>query len=219
MMPVLLAQAGDGADSSGLGFWLVTLALLSLLPFLLAVITSFAKIVVVGGLLRQALGLQQTPPNSVITGLALLLSLTIMMPVVSDCVVTYRALSAETEQDAGQLDIAANLVAAVEPNVREFSRTARQAELRERVRFTSVRTRCATRAGRGGGGRAEESGQSTGPRDDAAGIDDRATALGSRRRHHGQRAARSDRARAGVFAQRADRGLPDRPSCSSCRSS
>lgn len=57
--------------------------LLSLLPALLLTCTSFTKILVVLGLTRNALGLQQTPPNQVLTGLALFLSLFIMGPVLS----------------------------------------------------------------------------------------------------------------------------------------
>ncbi|MBS42798.1 MAG: flagellar biosynthetic protein FliP [Nocardioides sp.] len=62
---------------------LLTLTLLSVLPALLLTCTSFTKILVVLGLTRNALGLQQTPPNQVLTGLALFLSLFIMAPVLS----------------------------------------------------------------------------------------------------------------------------------------
>src|ERR1019366_10821573 len=47
------------------------LTLLSLAPALLIMLTSFTRIAIVLSLLRQALGLQQTPPNIVITGLAM----------------------------------------------------------------------------------------------------------------------------------------------------
>lgn len=60
---------------------LIGLTLLSLLPAILLTCTSFTKILVVLGLTRNALGLQQTPPNQVLTGLALFLSLFIMTPV------------------------------------------------------------------------------------------------------------------------------------------
>lgn len=60
---------------------LIGLTLLSLLPAILLTTTSFTKILVVLGLTRNALGLQQTPPNQVLTGLALFLSLFIMTPV------------------------------------------------------------------------------------------------------------------------------------------
>ena len=63
---------------------LLALTLLSLLPAILLTCTSFTKILVVLGLTRNALGLQQTPPNQVLAGLALFLSLFIMAPVLSD---------------------------------------------------------------------------------------------------------------------------------------
>jgi len=63
---------------------LIALTLLSLLPAILLSCTAFTKILVVLGLTRNALGLQQTPPNQVLAGLALFLSLFIMGPVLSD---------------------------------------------------------------------------------------------------------------------------------------
>jgi type III secretory pathway component EscR len=53
----------------------------ALLPFLALLVTSFVKIVVVLGLLRQALGLQQVPPNMVINSIALILSVYVMAPI------------------------------------------------------------------------------------------------------------------------------------------
>ncbi|WP_309649219.1 flagellar type III secretion system pore protein FliP [Nocardioides sp.] len=63
---------------------LVAMTFLSLLPAILLTCTSFTKILVVLGLTRNALGLQQTPPNQVLAGLALFLSLFIMGPVLSE---------------------------------------------------------------------------------------------------------------------------------------
>ncbi len=62
---------------------IIALTLLSLLPAILLTCTSFTKILVVLGLTRNALGLQQMPPNQVLAGLALFLSLFIMTPVLS----------------------------------------------------------------------------------------------------------------------------------------
>ncbi|MBA3782682.1 MAG: flagellar type III secretion system pore protein FliP [Nocardioides sp.] len=62
---------------------IVAMTLLSLLPALLLTCTSFTKILVVLGLTRNALGLQQIPNNQVLAGLALFLSLFIMGPVLS----------------------------------------------------------------------------------------------------------------------------------------
>ena len=58
----------------------VTLTILSLMPFIIMILTSFLKIVVVLSLLRSALGVQQAPPNQIINGVAFMLSLFIMYP-------------------------------------------------------------------------------------------------------------------------------------------
>lgn len=58
----------------------VMLSALSLLPFVIMILSSFLKIVVVLSLLRSALGVQQAPPNQVINGVAFLLSLFVMYP-------------------------------------------------------------------------------------------------------------------------------------------
>ena len=57
------------------------LGAVALLPFLALLVTSFTKIVVVLGLLRQALGLQQVPPNMVVNALAIITTLYIMAPI------------------------------------------------------------------------------------------------------------------------------------------
>ena len=56
------------------------LTLITLAPAVLIMLTSFTRIVIVLSLLRQALGLQQTPPNTVTTGLALFLTVLVMAP-------------------------------------------------------------------------------------------------------------------------------------------
>src|SRR5204863_9805743 len=66
------------------GVILVTVVGLALAPFVAVMVTSFTKIVVVLSLLRNALGLQQVPPNVVLNGLALVLSIYVMYPVGSD---------------------------------------------------------------------------------------------------------------------------------------
>ncbi|MBV8055821.1 MAG: flagellar type III secretion system pore protein FliP [Deltaproteobacteria bacterium] len=56
------------------------LTLITLAPAILIMLTSFTRIVIVLSLLRQALGLQQTPPNMVISGLAMFLTALVMAP-------------------------------------------------------------------------------------------------------------------------------------------
>ncbi len=60
---------------------LLTLTALSFLPAILMLMTSFTRILIVFSLLRQALGLQGVPPNTVLVGLALFLTFFIMTPV------------------------------------------------------------------------------------------------------------------------------------------
>ncbi|CAH0349873.1 Flagellar biosynthetic protein FliP [Sphingobium sp. CECT 9361] len=61
---------------------LILMSLLTVLPSLVLMMTSFTRIIIVLSLLRQALGLQQTPPNQVLVGLALFLSLFVMRPAI-----------------------------------------------------------------------------------------------------------------------------------------
>lgn len=89
-MPSALPGAMDRAFSSmnggpGGGLTLslqllIIMGLLTILPSLLLMMTSFTRILIVLSILRQALGLQQSPPNQVLIGLALFLSLFVMSP-------------------------------------------------------------------------------------------------------------------------------------------
>lgn len=58
----------------------VILTLLVLAPTLILMVTSFTRLIIVFSLLRQALGLQQTPPNQIIISLSLILTIFIMEP-------------------------------------------------------------------------------------------------------------------------------------------
>ncbi len=69
-----------GSMSMSLQFLLI-MGLLTILPSLLLMMTSFTRILIVLAILRQALGLQQSPPNQVLIGLSLFLSLFVMAPV------------------------------------------------------------------------------------------------------------------------------------------
>jgi type III secretion protein R len=62
-------------------FVVAVIMLLGMIPFLAVLTTSFTKLVIVFGLLRMALGIQQIPPNIVINALAIILSAFIMAPV------------------------------------------------------------------------------------------------------------------------------------------
>jgi len=73
----------DGAPSSAI-VTLIGITLLSVAPALLLMMTSFTKIFVVLAMTRNALALPSIPPNQVLAGLALFLSLFIMAPVLTD---------------------------------------------------------------------------------------------------------------------------------------
>ncbi|HEY0232119.1 MAG TPA: type III secretion system export apparatus subunit SctR [Dokdonella sp.] len=81
---------------------IATVVGLALAPFVAVMVTSFTKIVVVISLLRNALGLQQTPPNVVINGLAIILSIYVMYPVILDTMADIQAGGANTAQVQGQ---------------------------------------------------------------------------------------------------------------------
>ena len=77
---------GSGKDSQySLSLQLLALmTTLTLLPSLLLMMTSFVRIIIVMSILRQALGTGQTPPNNVLVGISLFLTLFIMSPVLTD---------------------------------------------------------------------------------------------------------------------------------------
>ena len=79
----LTTIAGDGKPLSLSLQVLLLMSLLTVLPSLILMMTSFTRIIIVLSILRQALGLQQTPPNQVLVGLSLFLSMFVMQPVLT----------------------------------------------------------------------------------------------------------------------------------------
>lgn len=63
---------------------LMLLTVVTLLPSILIMMTSFTRIIIVLSFLKNALGLQQTPPNQVLVGIAIFLTLFVMNPVIED---------------------------------------------------------------------------------------------------------------------------------------
>lgn len=63
---------------------LVILTFLTLLPALVMTVTSFTRIIIVLSFVRSAMGTQQSPPNQVLIGIALILSLFVMSPVIDE---------------------------------------------------------------------------------------------------------------------------------------
>jgi len=83
-LPALTVEMGeDGAQTYSVTLQiLVLMTVLTVLPALILMMTSFTRIVIVLAILRQAMGTPQTPPNQVLIGLALFLTFFIMAPVI-----------------------------------------------------------------------------------------------------------------------------------------
>lgn len=79
----LLEQLGINESSTTLDL-IILITILSLAPSILIMMTCFTRIIISFSLLRNAMGVQQTPPNQVMIGLALFLTLFIMQPVLSE---------------------------------------------------------------------------------------------------------------------------------------
>ncbi|MGH2366504.1 MAG: flagellar type III secretion system pore protein FliP [Chloroflexota bacterium] len=108
-------QAAQTPQDVGLSLQLIVgLTVLTLAPSILIMVTSFTRTIVVLSLLRNAIGLQQMPPNQVMVGLALFLTFFVMAPVIQKVNDT-----AIQPYMAGQLDQQAAFNNAMSP-VRDF---------------------------------------------------------------------------------------------------
>lgn len=81
MGQALINVNGDGVQTLEILFLLTTV---SLLPSILVMMTSFTRIIIVLSFLRNAMGVQQVPPNMVLIGISLFLTFFIMSPVIED---------------------------------------------------------------------------------------------------------------------------------------
>src|SRR5579859_3228367 len=116
---------------------IAVIAALGIAPFAALMVTSYTKLVVVLGLLRSALGIQQVPPNMVLNGIALILSLFIMAPVV----MTIRDGLQQQHFDAsGQLSVAdvTTLADSALPPIKDF--LVSHTRLRDREFFVKTAT-------------------------------------------------------------------------------
>jgi flagellar biosynthetic protein FliP len=75
-------QSSSGSANTLQMLFLLTIVALS--PSIIIMMSSFTRVIIVLSFVRSALGLQQTPPNQVLVGIALFLSLFIMAPVISE---------------------------------------------------------------------------------------------------------------------------------------
>jgi flagellar biosynthetic protein FliP len=92
--------SGDGRPLSLSLQILILMSLLTVLPSIVLMMTSFTRIIIVLAILRQAIGLQNSPPNQVLIGLALFLSAFVMRPAIEEI-----GASAYTPYGAGQISI------------------------------------------------------------------------------------------------------------------
>ena len=109
---------------------LLFMTLLGLLPTLLLMMTSFTRIIIVLAILRQALGLQQSPPNRVLLGIAMVLTLLIMRPVWTDI---YQ--NAFKPYDAEQITLEAALERAEQPLRKFMLAQTRETDLEQMLRI------------------------------------------------------------------------------------
>lgn len=118
--PSLLAANGDitlfssattegGQDYNVKIEILILMTLLGLLPVMLMMMTCFTRFIIVLAILRQALGLQQSPPNKILTGIALALTLLVMRPVwttiYQDAVVPFQNDEITLKQAFGKAEV------------------------------------------------------------------------------------------------------------------
>ncbi|KZZ49047.1 flagellar biosynthetic protein FliP [Thalassolituus sp. HI0120] len=91
-IPAMVYQANESGGEYTITLQILAImTVLTVLPSLLIMMTSFTRIIVVLAILRQAMGLQQTPSNQILLGLALFLTLFIMTPV-------FRVINADAVQ-------------------------------------------------------------------------------------------------------------------------
>lgn len=97
-----LGSETDGSSVNRIIQLVALITILSLAPSILVMLTSFTRIIVVLSFLRSALGIQQTPPNSVLISLALFLTAFIMMPTLEQIYDT--AIRPLVAEEIGQMD-------------------------------------------------------------------------------------------------------------------
>ena len=83
-LPEVIRDAGESAGPSGTVKAILAVTILAIAPAMAIMVTCFTRIIVVLGLLRQALGTQQLPPNQILFGLALFMTVVVMSPVISE---------------------------------------------------------------------------------------------------------------------------------------
>jgi len=129
---VTIQQAAGGGQTYSLTIQvLLLMTAVTLLPAILLMMTAFTRIVIVLGILRQALGAGNTPPNQVLVGLALFLTLFVMSPVVE-------RIKTDAYQPylAGTLDAAAAMDKALVPLKKFMLDQTRESDIATFVRIS-----------------------------------------------------------------------------------
>ncbi|MFM2056508.1 MAG: hypothetical protein RLY71_893 [Pseudomonadota bacterium] len=123
-LPLMVAQGGSGTSYSVPVQTLLFFTALSFLPAVLLLMTGFTRIVIVLSLLRQAIGTQAAPPNQVVVGLSLFLTLFVMGP-------TFDKVYAEAYQPfaANQISFEVALARGEAPMRQFMLKQTRQADL------------------------------------------------------------------------------------------
>ncbi|OGB89218.1 flagellar biosynthetic protein FliP [candidate division WOR-1 bacterium RIFCSPHIGHO2_01_FULL_53_15] len=112
---------------------LVSLSLITLIPFFLMSVTSFLRIIIVFSLLRTAIGTQQVPPGSVLIGLALFMTVFIMSPVWQEV-----NKNAVTPYNQGKMSQARAFEAGLKPLSQFMLRQTRAKDLALFVQFSKI---------------------------------------------------------------------------------
>jgi flagellar biosynthesis protein FliP len=133
-IPALTVQTAASGGGQTYTLTLQVLALmtaLTLLPAIVLMMTSFTRIVIVLGMLRQAIGAGNTPPNQVLLGLALFLTLFVMSPVLDRI-----NEDAYKPYSAGTIDATAALNRAVVPLKKFMLDQTRESDIATFVRIS-----------------------------------------------------------------------------------
>jgi flagellar biosynthetic protein FliP len=129
---VTVTTGAGGAQTYSLTLQvLILMTVLTLLPAILLMMTAFTRIIIVLSILRQALGAGQTPPNQVLVGLALFLTLFVMGPVITK-------INTEAAQPymAGTIDANVALERAVGPLKGFMLKQTRESDIATFVRIS-----------------------------------------------------------------------------------
>ena len=131
---VTITTAADGGQSYSVTLQiLILMTMLTFLPAIVMMMTSFTRIVIVFAILRQALGLQQTPSNQIMVGLALFLTFFIMTPVLEQ--VNTKAVQPYLNEELTAIE---TIEAAVQPFRGFMLRQTRESDIALFVRISGL---------------------------------------------------------------------------------